>query len=59
MIYCNNLGVLYRYDPDGSVHRMIEGLMIPNGKPYSEPTDIRHWMVIISGYDVDFKVARQ
>ena len=24
-------GVLFRYDPDGSVHRMIEGLMIPNG----------------------------
>jgi hypothetical protein len=24
-------GVLYRYDPDGSVHIMIERLSIPNG----------------------------
>jgi len=24
-------GVVYRYDPDGSLHRMIEGANIPNG----------------------------
>lgn len=28
-------GVLYRYDPDGSLHRMIEGLIIPNGISHS------------------------
>jgi sugar lactone lactonase YvrE len=32
MIYAiNGIGVLYRYDPDGTVHQMIEGLTIPNG----------------------------
>ena len=41
-----DVGVLYRYDPDGSVHRMIEGVIIPNGNPPAEPTNVRHWMVI-------------
>ena len=31
----HNAGVLYRYDPDGSLHRMIEGLIIPNGTSHS------------------------
>ena len=30
-IFVAELGVLFRYDPDGSVHRMIENVAIPNG----------------------------
>jgi hypothetical protein len=26
-----NLGILFRFDPDGSVHRKIEHVGIPNG----------------------------
>lgn len=58
MVSFTNLGVLYRYDSDGSVHRMIDGLMIPNGMALSKPTDIRHWMVNISCYAVDSEVTR-
>lgn len=33
--YAEPLGELYRYDPDGSVHRMEEGLTISNGLDWS------------------------
>lgn len=52
----DSTGVLYRYDPDGTVHRMIEGLMIPNGKLLciTETLTVRYWMVTHHAYLFDF-----
>ena len=52
----DSTGVLYRYDPDGTVHRMIEGLMIPNGILLSIAAMFteRYRMVIQHTYLFDF-----
>lgn len=30
-----NVGVLYRYDPDRTIHRMVDGLVCPNGLAFA------------------------
>ena len=56
MYAVDSTGVLYRYDPDGTVHRMIEGLTIPNGKLLSIIAKLteRYWMVIHHASLFDF-----
>lgn len=33
------VGVLFRFDPDGSIHRMCDGLSIPNGLHWNKGDD--------------------
>jgi len=36
-----NTGTLYRYDPDGSVHRMVEGVSVSNGAPFPVVSNLK------------------
>jgi sugar lactone lactonase YvrE len=36
-------GALYRYDPDGSLHRMLDGIVIPNGLAFSPDGGTLHF----------------
>lgn len=50
---------LYRFDPDRSVHRMVDGLICSNGLAWSPDdrvlyhADTRQWTVFAYDYDID------
>lgn len=38
-----NEAVLFRLDPDGSFHRILEGVSVPNGMSWNDKDDTMYW----------------
>lgn len=62
--YAEPLGELYRYDPDGSLHRMEQGLTISNGLDWSPDgttfylTDTMRRAIYAYGFDLETGTIR-
>ncbi len=56
-------GILYRLDPDGSIHEMVKKVSVPNGIGWSPDnktmyfTDSHAWLSTIFAYDYDIETG--